>query len=785
MMNSRLGFAALVAIIAWYSGVDVVPGTFDEAKASAVQPETDFTLRDFLEGPDKVIRLVKSDGRAISEAEERKLLPIIESLESQFTVLESGVLQAIEDCTYPKVVPCAVPAGEGSNAAKLLTPTLRSLKSQVKKDTAALLDLGIFNKQEVNAIKTRADVVHLVEQMGATVTWDRHLFRLAIIAMMIACPNSVGEGPIAAVAIELFLIFLPYGHPVTTAGRHFEGTGQKTWFGLRRFDLGLFHLMHIGLLYTAQQVGTLIKDKKIFNGLGNLVSALSAVFFAYAAYFLYTSGAHPFENSEEECAPEFNIAVAAAMHKIYLSFFAWDCVRSVLATLAADLFHSSPWLAYGQSPSNRWFWFLVLYFSPLEDSATPMVMACVRQSLADVHKLLGREDTLLGPATTFVELLHWFVTVSSGCHWPIVLWLRIPLLLEGAVTFALNLKHALHVEKGAWVKKTAEKTEVKVYIPDSNGRSLSSEFVKSGPQSSGIPGLWTEVSTTLLMDQQPMSLGSNPKGAMRDVYHCQDTGGKAAAALSAAWPMGGLHKLDKDRLVFKKYRDSTGPVGHEIYFRDVYMQKVAADLSDKFSNAVNGTADIRYAPACVLQTKDKQLYGCEFFLSGKYQKWNNNGMFPEAIMTTDSTPTAFCHYSHQITYGSQLVCDIQGTEGNHEIAPSSRNLGQQFILTDPQIHTNTSSVNERINGSFGLGDLGPDGIKQFFQGHRCGPLCKKLGLHHELSDYDQNSIDKQIKSQFEKGGRKYAKYTLIVVAVWMVISVWSHVYSLSEKSPDL
>ena len=69
---------------------------------------------------------------------------------------------------------------------------------------------------------TKKDVANVIEQMGATVGWRRHFFRFSLALLFIAAPGGGGRFQ-QALFIELFLIFLPYGHPVTTAGRHFEG----------------------------------------------------------------------------------------------------------------------------------------------------------------------------------------------------------------------------------------------------------------------------------------------------------------------------------------------------------------------------------------------------------------------------------------------------------------------------------------------------------------------------------------------------------------------------------
>lgn len=49
--------------------------------------------------------------------------------------------------------------------------------------------------------------------------------------------------------------------------------------------------------------------------------------------------------------------------------------------------------------------------------------------------------------------------------------------------------------------------------------------------------------------------------------------------------------------------------------------------------------------------------------------------------------------------------------------------GVNYILTDPQIHTHKNS-----DRSFGLGNLGVDGMTAFFCTHVCNPICRHMRL---------------------------------------------------------
>ena len=133
-------------------------------------------------------------------------------------------------------------------------------------------------------------------------------------------------------------------------------------------------------------------------------------------------------------------------------------------------------------------------------------------------------------------------------------------------------------------------------------------------------------------------------------------------------------------------------------------------------------------------------------LEGRFSKWNNNAgkvlstkaataaRKPSALgaivegdsedeveeeagddadLATD-VPQCFSHFTHCISGGKQLVCDLQGVW----------NVVDGCLMTDPVIHYN-SGTRRHVNGST---DKGQDGIDKFFETHRCGPLCRKLGL---------------------------------------------------------
>jgi hypothetical protein len=76
---------------------------------------------------------------------------------------------------------------------------------------------------------------------------------------------------------------------------------------------------------------------------------------------------------------------------------------------------------------------------------------------------------------------------------------------------------------------------------------------------------------------------------------------------------------------------------------------------------------------------------------------------------------AFSHFSHDITGGYLLVCDLQG------ISTVDSKGKATLLLTDPAIHCSTHC-------RFGKTNLQEVGIKQFFEKHICNEFCRALGL---------------------------------------------------------
>jgi len=137
-------------------------------------------------------------------------------------------------------------------------------------------------------------------------------------------------------------------------------------------------------------------------------------------------------------------------------------------------------------------------------------------------------------------------------------------------------------------------------------------------------------------------------------------------------------------------------------------------------------------------------------LEGKFTKWNDNGGGvrgpPPAAVTggigsmalleeedeedeeascatidVSEVLQAFSHFSYECSKGKQLVCDLQGVW----------NPNDGFVLTDPVVHYVSSHGQRHKNGAT---DKGLEGVKRFFNTHKCNALCAKMKLPVRTAD---------------------------------------------------
>lgn len=109
-------------------------------------------------------------------------------------------------------------------------------------------------------------------------------------------------------------------------------------------------------------------------------------------------------------------------------------------------------------------------------------------------------------------------------------------------------------------------------------------------------------------------------------------------------------------------------------------------------------------------SNESRFFTAERFLPGAFLKYNsNNGYVCDDSIRHNEAVQAFTHFSFVASGGQLLVADLQGVAREAEA-----------LLTDPQVLS--------LDASFGPGDLGAHGMKACLTAHRCGPMCRRLGL---------------------------------------------------------
>ena len=200
----------------------------------------------------------------------------------------------------------------------------------------------------------------------------------------------------------------------------------------------------------------------------------------------------------------------------------------------------------------------------------------------------------------------------------------------------------------------------------------------------------------------------------------------------------GKESSSKDRLGLKFLKDA------------LRIQSEASQLARRFNDRLRRSAafDVTFAKCALYECRDETYpEGVAWVLAeeelvGKYTKWNNNagGVLPQerdpvalgAIQEEDEdssdeewggvgrpvvseVPQAFSHFTFEDTDRKKLVCDMQGVW----------NSTDGYVLTDPVVHYVSKSGRRHLNGAT---DKGHDGVVKFFETHKCGALCRQLGL---------------------------------------------------------
>ena len=187
---------------------------------------------------------------------------------------------------------------------------------------------------------------------------------------------------------------------------------------------------------------------------------------------------------------------------------------------------------------------------------------------------------------------------------------------------------------------------------------------------------------------------------------------------------------ERPRLVKKVVKESqfADPAMNTFkYYQDIIeCQVVASFLANEFNKCAPTSAKpISFLDASLITLDvSGKHYSVEDYMEGTFSKWMNNaGLIDDELY--NNTLTAFAHWSYQVSDEYLIVTDLQG------FLDKSRG-DERYLLTDPAI-TCLDDFDR-----FSSTNLGKEGLKFFFKGHQCNPICQSLCLkkhkYQELPD---------------------------------------------------
>ncbi|WIA40219.1 hypothetical protein OEZ86_013604 [Tetradesmus obliquus] len=171
----------------------------------------------------------------------------------------------------------------------------------------------------------------------------------------------------------------------------------------------------------------------------------------------------------------------------------------------------------------------------------------------------------------------------------------------------------------------------------------------------------------------------------------------------------------------------TGAVYEDTYFeKDLKAVDKAQEIIDAW-NALNISNTIHLnRPEVWVFDRDSRRPGqktlTEPFINN-YTKFNSNSGWACSTDGWCEVMQALSHFSYHRSGGQLVLCDLQG---------GMLSRGRGAVLTDPVIMSRSRS--------YGVTDLGPDGISTFFARHSCSRYCqahwtqpRNTAVHYQLS----------------------------------------------------
>ncbi len=123
----------------------------------------------------------------------------------------------------------------------------------------------------------------------------------------------------------------------------------------------------------------------------------------------------------------------------------------------------------------------------------------------------------------------------------------------------------------------------------------------------------------------------------------------------------------------------------------------------------------------------------EDYIPGQFNKWcNNYGFISAEAKSSNSSMPAFMHWSWCHSNGEKMISDLQGVRSDDP---------QSYTLTDPAMLS--------LTNSYGVTDMGVEGMAMFFLHHECSSFCERLSKPQK-SDFLGVIPDRQLSATMQQ-----------------------------------